>query len=72
MHKPGRRPIEQSDRLFLRGFHDRGLDHFGHQDHLRLAWLVMMNHELDEGLNLIGHGIKEYTVGQGAGDIMRR
>ena len=63
-----RRPMAQRDRLFLPGFHDRSLDHFGHQDHLRLAWLVMKNHELDEGLNLIKHGIKEYAESQRAGN----
>jgi len=63
-----RRPMAQRDRLFLRGFHDRSLDHFGHQDHLRLAWLVMKNHEPDEGLNLIKHGIKEYAESQRAGN----
>ena len=63
-----RLPMAQRDRLFLRGFHDRSLDHFGHQDHLRLAWLVMKNHELDEGLTLIKHGIKEYAESQRAGN----
>jgi len=28
----------------------------------------MKNHELDEGLNLIKHGIKDYAEGQGAGN----
>lgn len=56
----------QTDRTFLDSFHERSLDRFPHMDHLRLAWIVMRAHGLDEGLRIIRRGIREFAEYQGA------
>ena len=58
--------FSDSDRMFLEDFHNRKLARFGHQDHLHLAWLILKNHTLDEGLGLIGNAIREFAKDQGA------
>jgi hypothetical protein len=56
----------ESDRQFAKSFHERTLERFSHPDHLRLAWIIMRGHQLDEGLSLLGQGIRDLAEEQGA------
>ena len=58
--------VSDKDWEFLHAFHNRSLERFGHLDHLRLAWIVMRRHELNEGSRLIRNGLKEFAEYQGA------
>ena len=58
-----------NDREFLRAFHESNLssEDFRHQGHLRLAWLVLRRHSLEEALPLLSSGIRQYASSKGAG-----
>jgi hypothetical protein len=57
-----------NDREFLRAFHDCKLssEDFRHRGHLRLAWLVLRRHSLEEALQLLSTGISQYANSKGA------
>ncbi len=57
-----------NDREFLRAFHDSTLssEDFRHRGHLRLAWLVLTRHSLEEALPLLSGGIRQYASSKGA------
>ncbi len=52
-----------NDREFLRAFHDSTLssEDFRHRGHLRLAWLVLTRHSLEEALPLLS-GIVNHAI----------
>ena len=60
-----------SDREFLRAFHEATLSSgdFRHLGHLRLAWLVLKRHSLDEALQIISLGIRQYASSKGASSM---
>lgn len=62
---PSRLRIEGPERLFLDSFHERTLERFFHREHLRLAWNIIREHGLDQGLSILAQGIKEFTEEQG-------
>ena len=51
--------------MFLDSFHERTLERFFHREHLRLAWNIIREHGLDQGLSILAQGIKEFTEEQG-------
>jgi len=57
-----------NDREFLGAFHESTLssEDFRHQGHLRLAWLVLRGHGLEEALPLLSSGIRQYASSKGA------
>ena len=57
-----------NDREFLRAFHESTLssEDFRHNGHLRLAWLVLRSHGLEEALPLLSGGIRQYASSKGA------
>jgi len=57
-----------NDREFLRAFHESTLssEDFRHNGHLRLAWLVLRRHSLEEALPLLSGGIRQYASSKGA------
>jgi hypothetical protein len=57
-----------NDREFLRAFHESTLssEDFRHLGHLRLAWLVLRRHSLEEALPLLSGGIRQYASSKGA------
>jgi hypothetical protein len=57
-----------NDREFLRAFHESTLssEDFRHLGHLRLAWLVLRRHSLEEALPLLSGGIGQYASSKGA------
>jgi hypothetical protein len=57
-----------NDPEFLKAFHDCTLssEDFRHRDHLRLAWLVLRRHGLEETLPLLSNGIRNYAFSKGA------
>lgn len=57
-----------NDREFLRAFHESTLssEDFRHHGHLRLAWLVLRRHGLEEALPLLSRGIRQYANSKGA------
>jgi hypothetical protein len=60
-----------NDREFLRAFHDCKLssEDFRHRGHLRLAWLVLRDHGLEESLRFLSLGIRQFASFKGAIDI---
>ena len=58
-----------NDQEFLRAFHESPLsaDDFRHRGHLRLAWLVLRRHGLEEALQLLSLGIRQYAISKEAG-----
>ena len=56
------------DRDFLTLFHDANLpsEEFRHKGHLRLAWLVLSHHRMDEAENLVAREIKRFALANGA------
>lgn len=57
-----------NDRELLRAFHESTLssEDFRHYGHLRLAWLVLRRHSLEEALPLLSVGIRQYASSKGA------
>ncbi len=57
-----------NDREFLRAFHESTLssEDFRHNGHLRLAWLILRRHSLEEALPLLSGGIRRYASSKGA------
>ena len=57
-----------NDQEFLKGFHERTLssENFRHRDHLRLAWLVLRRHSLEEALSILSNEIRLYATSKGA------
>ena len=57
-----------NDREFLRAFHESTLssEDFRHLGHLRLAWLVLRRHCLEEALSLLSDGVRQYANSKGA------
>lgn len=41
---------------------------FGHADHVRLAWIILRNHEFTDAQPIIRDGIEEFAEDQGAPD----
>jgi hypothetical protein len=60
------KPMEDGE--FLASFHDGTLppSEFKHKGHLRLAWLVLKNHELAEASRIVSHEIRRLATSQGA------
>ena len=58
-----------NDREFVKAFHESTLssEDFRHRGHLRLAWLVLRRHTLEEALQFLSLGIKQYASSKGAG-----
>ena len=56
------------DRDFLRLFHDANLpsEEFRHRGHLRLAWLVLSHHRLDEAESIVAREIRRFATASGA------
>ena len=56
------------DREFLRLFHDGSLpgEEFRHRGHLRLAWLVLSHHRLDEAESTVAREIRRFATASGA------
>jgi hypothetical protein len=52
-----------NDREFLKAFHETTLssEDFRHRGHLRLAWLVLRKHSLEDALPLLSDGIRQYA-----------
>ena len=63
--------LSMNDREFLRAFHDCKLssEDFRHRGHLRLAWLVLRSHSLEEALQLLSVGIRQFASFKGANDM---
>jgi hypothetical protein len=61
---------ELSDTVFLQQFASCQLtpELFSHEAHLRLAWLHLEEHELEEAIRLVAHQIIAYVTALGAGD----
>ena len=59
------------DSEFASAFHMATLpnEEFRHQGHLRLAWLVLRRHNLDEATILVSQGIKTYAAAKGAANM---
>lgn len=59
------------DSEFAKAFHQATLpnEEFRHQGHLRLAWLVLRKHNLDEATICVTNGIKEYATAKSAADM---
>jgi hypothetical protein len=57
-----------NDPEFLREFHESTLSSgdFRHLGHLRLAWLVLRRHSLEDALQIISLGIRQYANSRGA------
>jgi hypothetical protein len=57
-----------NDREFLKAFHESTLssEDFRHFGHLRLAWLVLRRHLLEDALPLLSGGIRQYASSKGA------
>jgi len=57
-----------NDREFLRAFHESTLssDDFRHLGHLRLAWLVLRRHGLEDALQIISSGVRQFASSKGA------
>jgi hypothetical protein len=53
------------DAEFLKKFHDCSLSELRHADHLRLAFLVLRNHEFEAARNFISDGLKRYAASKG-------
>ena len=60
-----------NDREFLRAFHESTLssEDFRHRGHLRLAWLVLRTHALEEALRFLSLWIRQYASSKGAAGI---
>lgn len=56
-----------NDIEFLDSFHRNSLpsEEFRHRGHLRLAWLVLSRHRLDQALTIMTQQIKRYAAAQG-------
>src|SRR6267143_1723898 len=63
--------LSMNDREFLRAFHACKLssEDFRHRGHLRLAWLVLRDHGLEESVRLLSVGIRQFASFKGAIDI---
>jgi hypothetical protein len=63
--------LSMNDREFLRAFHACKLssEDFRHRGHLRLAWLVLRSHSLEEALQLLSVGIRQFASFKGANDM---
>ena len=59
-----------TDLQFITQFEDLSLDpgYFNHLGHLRLAWLYLLEHDLDTALDRVCCGIKAYAESLGASD----
>ena len=59
-----------TDRQFITQFEDLSLDpgYFNHLGHLHLAWLYLLEHDLDAALDRVCRGIKAYAESLGAAD----
>jgi len=59
------------DPEFLRAFHESTLSSgdFRHLGHLRLAWLVLRRHSLEDALQIVSLGIRQYANSKGAGGM---
>lgn len=66
IHEPQNLP--ETDRSFLTAFHQRTLERFSHRDHLRLAWILIIGHGLNEGSKMLKRGIREFAEDQGSGN----
>jgi hypothetical protein len=60
-----------NDREFLKAFHESTLSSkdFRHRDHLRLAWLVLRRHGLEEAIPILSNGIRQFAESKGAGTM---
>jgi hypothetical protein len=56
----------QSDEEFLSDFQAGAVREFRHRDHIRLAWLYVGKHGVEEGSNQIIGGIKKFAAHHGA------
>src|SRR5713101_1320478 len=56
------------DRDFLSLFHDANLpsEEFRHKGHLRLAWLVLSHHRMDEAESIVAREIQRFALANGA------
>ena len=56
------------DREFLHLFHEGSLpsEEFRHRGHLRLAWLVLSCHPIDEAENVVAREIRRFALASGA------
>jgi hypothetical protein len=63
--------LSLNDREFLKAFHDCKLssEDFRHRGHLRLAWLVLRSHSLEEAVQLLSVGIRQFASFKGANDM---
>ena len=59
-----------TDLQFITQFEDLSLDpgYFNHLGHLRLAWLYLLENDLDTALDRVCRGIKAYAESLGAAD----
>ena len=59
-----------SDSAFVHQFEQKTLDptHFNHIGHIRLAWIYLQSHDLEEASNMTCSGIKAYAESLGAKD----
>jgi len=59
-----------SDKDFLKQFENKSLDHknFDHVGHIRIAWLYLSVHPLNESIKRTCSGIKDYAESLGAKD----
>jgi len=55
---------------FLQGIHDGSLpgSELRHRGHLRLAWLLLGRHSLDDASEIVCRALKNYAQAQGAPD----
>jgi len=56
------------DRDFLSLFHDANLpsEEFRHKGHLRLAWLVLSHHRMDQAESIVAREIQRFALANGA------
>jgi hypothetical protein len=56
------------DLEFLSAFHDGSLpsDEIRHRGHLRLAWLILNRHPVDEAATIVTREIRRFAISQGA------
>ena len=56
------------DKDFLAGFHDGSLasSEFKHRGHLRLAFLILKHHSIEESAQILSREIKQFATVQGS------
>ena len=58
--------LESEDARFLEAFHECALDKLSHEDHLRIAWLLLESHEIKESLEMISEGLRRFAISKGS------